>query len=130
MLVLCFFFFQAEDGIRDHCVTGVQTCALPIFTELQLLATASDGHVSLSWSSVSGAMSYQVNRSTGTDAAILIATTTATSLTDVGGAAGTAYAYSIVPVTTAGPDATQSQTANATWAAATSVPAVLQTPPG
>src|SRR5260221_9893875 len=27
-----FFFFQAEDGIRDHCVTGVQTCALPIWT--------------------------------------------------------------------------------------------------
>src|SRR5437588_7958575 len=27
---LCLFFFQAEDGIRDHCVTGVQTCALPI----------------------------------------------------------------------------------------------------
>src|SRR5260221_7438995 len=25
---MCFFFFQAEDGIRDHCVTGVQTCAL------------------------------------------------------------------------------------------------------
>src|SRR5438034_4893934 len=25
-----FFFFQAEDGIRDHCATGVQTCALPI----------------------------------------------------------------------------------------------------
>src|SRR5260221_2156556 len=24
------FFFQVEDGIRDHCVTGVQTCALPI----------------------------------------------------------------------------------------------------
>src|SRR5438034_11441074 len=24
------FFFQAEDGIRDHCVNGVQTCALPI----------------------------------------------------------------------------------------------------
>src|SRR5262249_58132305 len=27
-----FFFFQAEDGIRDWSVTGVQTCALPIFT--------------------------------------------------------------------------------------------------
>src|SRR6266487_5618239 len=26
----CFFFFQAEDGIRDGRVTGVQTCALPI----------------------------------------------------------------------------------------------------
>src|SRR5690606_40545655 len=28
---LIFFFFQAEDGIRDFHVTGVQTCALPIF---------------------------------------------------------------------------------------------------
>src|SRR2546425_10238107 len=27
---ICFFFFQAEDGIRDKLVTGVQTCALPI----------------------------------------------------------------------------------------------------
>src|SRR2546429_3821599 len=26
-----FFFFQAEDGIRDVAVTGVQTCALPIY---------------------------------------------------------------------------------------------------
>src|SRR5690606_40661137 len=26
-----FFFFQAEDGIRDFHVTGVQTCALPIY---------------------------------------------------------------------------------------------------
>src|SRR2546430_10458882 len=34
MLVLLadfFFFFQAEDGIRDLTVTGVQTCALPIY---------------------------------------------------------------------------------------------------
>src|SRR5260221_7101421 len=30
ILFILFFFFQAEDGIRDHCVTGVQTCALPI----------------------------------------------------------------------------------------------------
>src|SRR5690606_39309241 len=29
--VVCFFFFQAEDGIRDFHVTGVQTCALPIY---------------------------------------------------------------------------------------------------
>src|SRR5688500_20309500 len=27
-----YFFFQAEDGIRDYKVTGVQTCALPILT--------------------------------------------------------------------------------------------------
>src|SRR5207249_685963 len=30
IVVFCFFFFQAEDGIRDRNVTGVQTCALPI----------------------------------------------------------------------------------------------------
>src|SRR5690606_16522098 len=30
--VFSFFFFQAEDGIRDFHVTGVQTCALPIST--------------------------------------------------------------------------------------------------
>src|SRR2546426_4715625 len=29
-LLVFFFFFQAEDGIRDYKVTGVQTCALPI----------------------------------------------------------------------------------------------------
>src|SRR5256885_9323824 len=29
----CIFFFQAEDGIRDYKVTGVQTCALPIFNK-------------------------------------------------------------------------------------------------
>src|SRR5256885_9473676 len=36
--MMCFFFFQAEDGIRDYKVTGVQTCALPIFNSLQLTA--------------------------------------------------------------------------------------------
>src|SRR2546422_7918398 len=30
VLIRVFFFFQAEDGIRDVAVTGVQTCALPI----------------------------------------------------------------------------------------------------
>src|SRR5260221_8947228 len=34
-----FFFFQAEDGIRDHCVTGVQTCALPISSTSAASAT-------------------------------------------------------------------------------------------
>src|SRR5256885_4908120 len=32
--VFLFFFFQAEDGIRDYKVTGVQTCALPISLEI------------------------------------------------------------------------------------------------
>src|SRR5689334_18249479 len=34
------FFFQAEDGIRDGTVTGVQTCALPIFEAYQYAADA------------------------------------------------------------------------------------------
>src|SRR5437867_9737545 len=37
-LAVMFFFFQAEDGIRDRTVTGVQTCALPI-----------SGRCALSW---------------------------------------------------------------------------------
>src|SRR5205823_10043594 len=32
--IFVFFFFQAEDGIRDKLVTGVQTCALPIYRRL------------------------------------------------------------------------------------------------
>src|SRR3712207_6949302 len=46
MLVICFFFFfQAEDGIRDIGVTGVQTCALPISVDgLDVRAVAGLRH--------------------------------------------------------------------------------------
>src|SRR5699024_11232018 len=37
--VVLFFFFQAEDGIRDRNVTGVQTCALPIFESARRLTS-------------------------------------------------------------------------------------------
>ena len=37
-----FFFFQAEDGIRDYKVTGVQTCALPI-SQRELVSINSGG---------------------------------------------------------------------------------------
>src|SRR3712207_7791768 len=47
----CFFFFQAEDGIRDIGVTGVQTCALPIFAALvpraEIEGEMGDSHVGL-----------------------------------------------------------------------------------
>src|SRR2546427_5143349 len=39
--VSCFFFFQAEDGIRDLTVTGVQTCALPISADRRLVKQRS-----------------------------------------------------------------------------------------
>src|SRR2546427_7307399 len=44
-LQLFFFFFQAEDGIRDLTVTGVQTCALPIFSSTQLQAAISSSDI-------------------------------------------------------------------------------------
>src|SRR2546426_4023283 len=47
-----FFFFQAEDGIRDYKVTGVQTCALPIsgaaaspYARIPQLVVYQRGHV-------------------------------------------------------------------------------------
>src|SRR5215467_7506643 len=52
---LClFFFFQAEDGIRDYKVTGVQTCALPIFDSFeQIQVTTGGGDVSVQSSGLS-----------------------------------------------------------------------------
>src|SRR2546430_3718163 len=47
MFVVFFFFFQAEDGIRDLTVTGVQTCALPIFDcsrAIAMVNVAIDSH--------------------------------------------------------------------------------------
>src|SRR5690606_40686791 len=54
-----FFFFQAEDGIRDFHVTGVQTCALPIchgptarsapLIQPEEAAEAEEGGISLHW---------------------------------------------------------------------------------
>src|SRR5207245_8110675 len=47
-------FFQAEDGIRDATVTGVQTCALPIFvlfhfTDADSAGTATDYTATVTW---------------------------------------------------------------------------------
>src|SRR5256884_5386815 len=44
-----FLFFQAEDGIRDVAVTGVQTCALPIYerVEATLIPTFLGAHLDL-----------------------------------------------------------------------------------
>src|SRR4030066_621071 len=50
MLKLILFFFQAEDGIRDSSVTGVQTCALPILNchpDFQLVISYNPGYQSL-----------------------------------------------------------------------------------
>src|SRR5207244_7501405 len=49
------FFFQAEDGIRDDLVTGVQTCALPIFW-------SDEFEISRVWSSRSDRCRFQTRR--------------------------------------------------------------------
>src|SRR5205823_9760029 len=57
-----FFFFQAEDGIRDKLVTGVQTCALPIcngnsttqFVFTVTLSNAYDQAVTVNFATIDG----------------------------------------------------------------------------
>src|SRR5260370_9984140 len=55
-----FFFFQAEDGIRDSSVTGVQTCALPISTGSFRRATriASLAGQAVGWLLVAGGVAF------------------------------------------------------------------------
>src|SRR5438270_12802244 len=48
LMYVFFFFFQAEDGIRDLTVTGVQTCALPICL-ISLLIRASSQRPLIDW---------------------------------------------------------------------------------
>src|SRR5271163_5151487 len=44
-----FFFFQAEDGIRDLIVTGVQTCALPIYSPLEAINDKNVERLGFAW---------------------------------------------------------------------------------
>src|SRR5207248_8554338 len=63
-----FFFFQAEDGIRDRTVTGVQTCALPIFMFMarrELEDAAFGVHVMASTDPLMGASGYPLLFQTG-----------------------------------------------------------------
>src|SRR5437763_15297714 len=49
IVLVSIFFFQAEDGIRDTSVTGVQTCALPISANFQIDGLASCRNVGIRW---------------------------------------------------------------------------------
>src|SRR5712675_2787415 len=70
------FFFQAEDGIRDVAVTGVQTCALPIWVapanvtqEDAYMASYSGGTAARNFTMGQHAYQYEMfNRSSATDA--------------------------------------------------------------
>src|SRR2546430_4335109 len=55
--LIFFFFFQAEDGIRDLTVTGVQTCALPICTQINSVYIREQNQL----------LSFELNRDRGSD---------------------------------------------------------------
>src|SRR5690606_39701877 len=57
-----FFFFQAEDGIRDFHVTGVQTCALPIFKQVMIELDPSFDERTLGYSKFSRFLIEAANR--------------------------------------------------------------------
>src|SRR5256885_9946323 len=58
-----FFFFQAEDGIRDYKVTGVQTCALPISDESRAQSLRQPlKRLGVTWANAPGAAQHQGHR--------------------------------------------------------------------
>src|SRR5438034_11739621 len=60
-----FFFFQAEDGIRDHCVTGVQTCALPIWRRGSARRTAGPSGWATATPTASAARTFRGRANSG-----------------------------------------------------------------
>src|SRR3712207_8797902 len=59
---MCRFFFQAEDGIRDIGVTGVQTCALPIFDIRLDFAPGGQGKGRIAMLTGTGAFASRLQR--------------------------------------------------------------------
>src|SRR5947209_10918624 len=72
LYLICFFFFQAEDGIRDIGVTGVQTCALPI-SALRDAGIPVVGHIGMLPQSVRIEGGYKIKGKTPVEADRLIA---------------------------------------------------------
>src|SRR5256885_6591392 len=74
-VMIFFFFFQAEDGIRDYKVTGVQTCALPILSmtrhpgALRKISRASSAEIGSS-NSMFTASEWLTNTGTRTQVAV------------------------------------------------------------
>src|SRR2546430_1425094 len=56
-IIVYFFFFQAEDGIRDLTVTGVQTCALPILGK-PAVGVITEHNVTVFWYPTSSMIVY------------------------------------------------------------------------
>src|SRR2546429_6742888 len=66
------FFFQAEDGIRDVAVTGVQTCALPIYgqADVQFNAAAAFSNFTIRGNSFGGGITQAVTGASYSNVAV------------------------------------------------------------
>src|SRR3712207_2155629 len=109
-----FFFFQAEDGIRDIGVTGVQTCALPI---------SQDDSPTYGWSAEAGAASECRNQR-GANGVSDWATCTSTHSYDLSSEPDGAYTFRVRAVDAAGntgADATRAYTLDRTAPAAPTI---------
>src|SRR3989454_6433630 len=73
-----FFFFQAEDGIRDYKVTGVQTCALPILVPPLAIAALSGRTPWEAWSALASrpALVFRERSAWVTEGEVLLVPTT------------------------------------------------------
>src|SRR5438067_5309055 len=107
--------------------TGGGTTPPP--AQVMVQATASAGHVTLTWTAVPGASAYHVFRSAAGGQAVAVGTTTDTSLVDTGGQAGGSYSYEVDPDMPAGSPAVTPATATAVWQAASSKPTVTTMEP-
>src|SRR5437762_6510634 len=104
MRLCVYFFFQAEDGIRDTSVTGVQTCALPISNGITpgtpTLVSKTASTITITWSAptdAAGILGYRIYRDGGTtQIGSDIADLTNLTFTDSGLTAGQAYTYRVV----------------------------------
>src|SRR5439155_19783756 len=82
-------------------------------------AAASDGHVTVSWQAIAGASGYKVFRTQAGASPVLVTTTTAPSIIDVGGTAGEAYTYGVRPMLPAATPVQQRPSIALPWAAGT-----------
>src|ERR1041384_4167987 len=90
---------------------------------------ATDGHVTVSWPAVQDAPGYRVYRTSPEGTPVLVTTTTATHIVDVGGTPGTSYTYGVVPVLSSSAPVQQTQSITVTWMPATTTPVVLDMEP-
>src|SRR5438094_655881 len=92
-------------------------------------AAASDGHITVSWQAIPGASGYKVFRTQSGASPVLVTTTTALSIIDVGGTAGESYTYGVLPILPATTPVQQLQSIALPWAPVTSLPVVLDMQP-